>query len=157
MLYALKVYYRKLNRESIGEVEAFDVTPTTYIVSWTLAVDYNNFCKRFKALQIGQGMCKEESMPAKHCKNNQWILKPVLMMAGKNIHLFKRIDDIAEFLVKQPRHSKWVLQKYIEKPLLFKGRKFDLRMFVLFNTNPENENEFNIHIYKQGYLRTSSS
>ena len=93
-------------------------------------------------------MSKEECMPAKHCKNNQWILKPVLMMAGKNIHLFKRIDDIAEFLVKQPRHSKWVLQKYIEKPLLYKKRKFDIRIFALFNTSSSNSTEFNVYIYK---------
>ena len=92
----MSIFYRNLKTE----FGVFDVTPTTYKASWTLGGDYPNFVKRYRALQIGQGMCKEESMPAKHCKSNLWILKPVTTLAGRNIHLFKKIDEISEFLVK---------------------------------------------------------
>jgi hypothetical protein len=48
------------------------------------------------------------------------------------------------------RSSSFVIQKYMEKPLLFAGRKFDIRMWVLFTQ------ELKVFIFKQGYLRTSS-
>jgi len=44
----------------------------------------------------------------------------------------------------------WVLQKYIEKPLLYKQRKFDIRVWTVLT------NDFEIYLYKDGYLRTSS-
>lgn len=43
-----------------------------------------------------------------------------------------------------------MVQKYMEKPLLFMGRKFDIRMWVLFT------HDFKVLLFKQGYLRTSS-
>ncbi len=43
-----------------------------------------------------------------------------------------------------------MVQKYIEKPLLYKKRKFDIRMWVVVN------DKFEIYMYKDGYLRTSS-
>ena len=44
---------------------------------------------------------------------------------------------------------KFVIQKYIEKPLLFRGRKFDIRMWVLI------DHEMKVYLFKEGYLRTS--
>jgi len=43
-----------------------------------------------------------------------------------------------------------VAQKYIEKPLLYKGRKFDIRVWVIVTSN------IDIFMFKHGYLRTSS-
>jgi hypothetical protein len=47
--------------------------------------------------------------------------------------------------------STWVIQKYIERPLLYQNRKFDLRVWAVVT------NSFEIYIYKQGYVRTSST
>ena len=44
----------------------------------------------------------------------------------------------------------FVIQKYIEKPLLLKGRKFDIRVWCLVTHNMD------IYFFKEGYLRTSS-
>jgi hypothetical protein len=44
----------------------------------------------------------------------------------------------------------FVIQKYIEKPLLIKERKFDIRLWVLIT------HEHRCHIFKEGYLRMSS-
>ena len=45
-----------------------------------------------------------------------------------------------------------IIQKYLEKPLLYQGRKFDIRIWVLFITNRENE----IFIFKEGHLKAAS-
>jgi Tubulin-tyrosine ligase family len=44
----------------------------------------------------------------------------------------------------------FVVQKYLEKPLLIKKRKFDIRLWVLVNQ------ESKAFIFKEGYIRTSS-
>lgn len=44
-----------------------------------------------------------------------------------------------------------MVQKYIEKPFLYKTRKFDIRMWAIVT------DDFRIYVYKEGYLRTSGS
>lgn len=47
--------------------------------------------------------------------------------------------------------STWVVQKYMEQPLLIDGRKFDIRSFVLVGTDG------NIYMHRESYVRTSST
>jgi len=54
------------------------------------------------------------------------------------------------FIKSKAPFSVWVVQKYVERPLLFKGRKFDIRVWACVNAKNE------IYFYKHGYLRTSS-
>ena len=44
-----------------------------------------------------------------------------------------------------------MVQKYIEKPLLIGGRKFDIRSYCLIT--PDHK----VHMYKHSYIRTSST
>lgn len=44
----------------------------------------------------------------------------------------------------------YVIQKYIERPLLIYQRKFDIRVWVLVT------HEMKVYFFKEGYLRTSS-
>ena len=48
------------------------------------------------------------------------------------------------------KSNTFVIQKYIEKPLLIENRKFDIRTWVLVN------HEMKVFLFKEGYLRTSS-
>ena len=48
------------------------------------------------------------------------------------------------------KHNSFIFQKYIERPLLIHGRKFDIRCWVLWNFDGK------IYLFKEGYLRTSS-
>jgi len=47
------------------------------------------------------------------------------------------------------RCSGFVIQKYIERPLLINKRKFDIRVWVLI------DHEMNSYFFREGYLRTS--
>jgi hypothetical protein len=48
------------------------------------------------------------------------------------------------------RSNSVIVQKYLEKPLLYKGRKFDMRIWVLIN------HKFEVFVFKEGHLKCSS-
>lgn len=48
------------------------------------------------------------------------------------------------------KSHKFVVQKYIEKPLLFDERKFDIRVWALL------DQEMNLFYFKEWYIRLSS-
>ena len=47
-----------------------------------------------------------------------------------------------------------MVQKYVERPLTIKARKFDIRLWVL--VNQVNLNEQRCYLFAEGYIRTSS-
>ncbi|EAS04555.2 tubulin-tyrosine ligase family protein (macronuclear) [Tetrahymena thermophila SB210] len=51
----------------------------------------------------------------------------------------------------KPLFYQFILQKYIERPLLFHGRKFDIRIWVLVTYT----NKFQYYQSKEGWVRTS--
>lgn len=78
--------------------------------------------------------------------------------------MLKTLDEVKEFLQGRDVHhgDKWVIQKYISKPLLIGGRnwanspqrKFDIRMYALAQV--VDGQHFRGYFYKEGYVRTSS-
>lgn len=51
---------------------------------------------------------------------------------------------------KRYKSNNILIQKYLENPLLYYGRKFDIRMWVLLTHNME------VFVFKEGHLKTSS-
>ena len=70
------------------------------------------------------------------------------MNQGRGIEIIKSIRDLKESLSSKPPHSQWVIQKYIEKPMLYQGRKFDIRVWFVVTDSIE------IFFYNDGYVRT---
>ena len=79
-----------------------------------------------------------------------WLVKPTNANQGRGIELFSELDKMLAYIDQRPATTCCVVQKYIERPLLYRGRKFDIRVWALMTTKNE------IYFYKQGYLRTSS-
>ena len=143
LLRSLKEYYAK------HAMECFDATPTTFIcTSDTSEREWLEFCESFK--DISKKKYKRAAMPWKHCKENMWIIKPANANQGKGIEVFKELSRIKGFMRGKPKGEEWIFQKYLERPLLLWGRKFDFRIWVLVTEN------FEIYIYREGYIRTSS-
>ena len=59
---------------------------------------------------------------------NIWIVKPSGLSRGRGISCIDQLNDI---LTNIKIHNETVIQKYIENPLVIKGRKFDMRQWVL--------------------------
>ena len=91
----------------------------------------------------------KEHVPSKHCSSNFWIIKPAFQNQGRGIALFNSLKEIQYFLGQKTIGSEWLVQKYIEKPLLYNKRKFDIRVWVVFVDEK-------VYFYKRGYIRTSS-
>ena len=131
--------------------QVFETTTTSFVVSSNLEThEYHQFIKRFEDLQKGDGATIKERVPQKHCKRNMWLVKPANENQGKGIKIFSDLNSIIRFLESSIKFTYWVIQKYLERPLLFKGRKFDIRMWAFAHSNSE------LYYYNEGYLRTSS-
>ena len=133
-----------------SEYSVFITTPSTFLLSANLDDhELQEFTQRFK--ELAKGFSLKEKLPQKHCEKNIWLVKPAAANQGKGIEIFQNYKDIISFIGTKPSQSYWVVQKYIERPLLFFGRKFDFRIWVLVTENME------VYFYRQGYLRTSSA
>ena len=78
---------------------------------------------------------------------------------GSGISVCFGLDDVQHRLRSKEKNRDgsirtFILQKYMEKPLLFQGRKFDLRHFMVVNCVG---GVLRAYWYQQGYVRTSSS
>ena len=106
------------------------------------------------------GARTDRRCPAEQCAENMWLLKPSCASSGKGIGVANTLDGLQQhFHGSQGPGGEWVVQKYIEKPLLYAGRKFDVRIFVMLESTSatrSSELGFSIYAHREGYGRTSA-
>ena len=55
-----------------------------------------------------------------------WIVKPGTKSRGRGIEVLRNFDEIMKHTIDN-KGSKWVIQKYIENPMIIDRKKFDIR------------------------------
>ena len=86
---------------------------------------------------------------------NIWILKPgENTNRGVGITVHTKLAEIKEIINAESNSDTrtFILQRYIEKPALYKNRKFDIRCFAMVTSVNGHLKGYN---YTDGYLRTS--
>ncbi|CAD8073321.1 unnamed protein product [Paramecium sonneborni] len=89
---------------------------------------------------------------------NLWIVKPgESSNRGNGIQVANSIQKVKSIISQSTNHHNgmkktFIVQKYMEKPLLYNKRKFDIRCYILMTSI---NNKFKAYWYQEGYIRTS--
>jgi len=94
---------------------------------------------------------REAASAAKQRGESMWIVMPPPLNRGRGIKVFRTLKETESFLKQRRPSSTWVVQKYIENPLLIDGRKFDIRLLVLVTPDQR------VFMYRDSYVRTASA
>ncbi|KAK2851103.1 hypothetical protein Q5P01_007379 [Channa striata] len=133
LLHSLRDYERVCSKvkhcHRLRRLKMEEFIPTTF------RMDVKEEREAFFAQQ--KDMCNSES--------HMWICKPTGLNQGRGIFLLRNQDDIAAFKLKlhhikdsqanrkmhYRRPQAHIVQHYIQNPLLLKGKKFDVRSYLL--------------------------
>jgi hypothetical protein len=126
-----------------------DLVPLSFYVDSLQASDYEQFKEAFK----NQEKVDQSS-------KNLWLVKPAeFTFGGNGIIICDSISKVEQFLKEKfleqssVTSQRFIIQKYLEKPLLYKGRKFDIRAFCLLTCY---NRRVKAYWHDEGYIRTTS-
>ena len=88
---------------------------------------------------------------------NIWLLKPFNLNCGRDIQVFSSLNDIVTEIQSIKKNNnkikRFLIQKYLESPILYKQRKFDIRIWILFICEKD---LIKCYMFKEGHLKASS-
>ena len=79
----------------------------------------------------------------------RWILKPVNASFRIGVVVLDSYEDLVEAIRGKPRFTMWILQRYVEQPLLMRGRKFHVRVYALLVRKSK---VFSVYMYRRGVM-----
>ncbi len=68
---------------------------------------------------------------------------------GKGIFLFKNLGEVNEWSDMSSNPESYIVQRYINNPLLIGHKKFDLRIYVLVTSF----SPLTVYLYRSGFAR----
>ena len=135
----MKAFY-----DSAGQ-QIFNQMPLTYVIADEKDLVFEEFLEKFMELEQVKGL-----QPG---FRNIWIMKPgENSNRGNGIQVVETLERVRALLKPEPGKS-FIVQKYIENPLLINKRKFDIRCYAMITSV---NGVIQGYFYKEGYLRTTS-
>lgn len=144
-----KMMVNRTKHESNDCREAIENEMDFFPVTFELPDQWHMFVEEFKRKNGGN----------EKKKKSIWIMKPICKSQGKGIFLFKDLKDISDWKKggKQKKETDevevYIVQRYIERPLLIGGKKFDMRMYVLVTSYVP----LKAYVYREGFVRFSNT
>ncbi|KAI9921301.1 hypothetical protein PsorP6_002690 [Peronosclerospora sorghi] len=95
--------------------DAFDESMTQFSLSFRQRLD----------------SCLWEVKQTLEMENKTWIMKPSATNKGAEVNVIKDFKKLRSIVNEWTDIREWVVQEYIKRPLLLRGRKFHIRVYVL--------------------------
>lgn len=128
-------FYLKRGRDPFGAV------PMTFVIrNGSFDAQFAEWRRAYDAIESDSGQ-------------RLWLVKPgEWANRGCGIRIYDNADDVMKRVDSKAKC--WVVQKYMERPLLLHRRKFDIRSYGLVSQESGGLSAF---FYRQAYLRTTSA
>jgi tubulin polyglutamylase TTLL5 len=81
-----------------------------------------------------------------------WIIKPAGSSQGRGIYITSNILELPDTNQVTKNNDNWIVERYIDKPLLVDNRKFDLRLYVAVTSF----NPLKIYLHEEGLARLAT-
>ncbi len=112
-------------------------------------IKYNNGVKPdYMPLTIAFDKKSVKNIKYLFSKNKKWIIKPENSLARNGVTLLNSYEKCIEWIAKY-KYKTWIIQDYIDNPLLILGRKFHFRLYVLVVKDASN---ITILLYDKGFM-----
>ena len=130
MVKNVKRWLREQGRDKQREV--FDFVPVTHL----LPADYSLFVEEFR-----------------RCPRATWIMKPANAAQGRGIFLVTKLHQLRKWSAGRWAATKasesYVISRYVDRPHLVGGRKYDLRLYVLVTSY----RPLRVYKHREGFAR----
>eukprot|EP01022_Parablepharisma_sp_SALTPOND_P020267 TRINITY_DN363_c0_g1_i1.p3 TRINITY_DN363_c0_g1~~TRINITY_DN363_c0_g1_i1.p3 ORF type:complete len:332 (-),score=38.28 TRINITY_DN363_c0_g1_i1:2954-3949(-) len=107
---------------------------------------------RGRGVSVFDSMEKLKGLIKFYSEGNSDVSLPASVAKGEiPVQKEEKKEDPVQTILMSVKSRTFVIQKYIERPMLIHDRKFDIRVWVLVT------HEMKVYFFKEGYIRTSSA
>lgn len=86
--------------------------------------------------------------------NKKWIIKPTNSLSRNGIKVVNNLNILKKWITLNNKWDEWLIQEYINNPLLLNGRKFHFRVYVILI---KNNKKIQIFMYHKGFMYTANT